>query len=90
MLKRFFTIALIGLSLGLQYKLWLAPGGWRMIHQLREQIAMTEERNQDIERLNAQLIADIDNLKHGTELVEDQARRELGLIRDGEIYYRYV
>ena len=90
MLKLFFAMSLTVLCVGLQYKLWFAPGGWLTISQLQHQIAESQERNQDIERTNAILIAHIDNLKSGREMVEHQARLELGMVRNEETYYHYI
>lgn len=83
-------ISLAALCVGLQYKLWFAPGGWLTITQLQHQVASIQEHNQDIEHVNATLIANIENLKDSHEMVEHQARLELGMIRHEETYYRYI
>lgn len=90
MLKKVMIMSLVTLCLGLQYKLWLAPGGWTTVQRLQDHVAVISERNQYIEQINVAMIAEIDNLKHGYDMAEHQARLELGMIREDETYYRYI
>lgn len=90
MFKRFLAFSLVTLCLGLQYKLWLAPGGWLTVRHLQHQVFEAREQNYVIEQLNATLVADIENLKRGDEMLEQQARLELGMIHRDESFYRYI
>jgi len=90
MLKQLLSLGLAACCMSLQYKLWFAPGGWLTVKNLQYQIATVQEQNQDIEHVNARLIEEISSLKQGHEMVEHQARMELGLVRGDETYYRYI
>lgn len=78
-----FLLVLIGL---LQYRLWFGDGGIRELQYLQTR---TEELKQEGERRrerNAALEADVKDLKEGTDAVEERARQELGMIREGETF----
>ena len=53
-----------------------------MDQQLREQL----ERNQQAKVRNAQLEAEVRDLKEGLEIVEEKARTELGMVKPNEIF----
>lgn len=83
-----FQWLLLPLFLLLQYEIWFAPGGvatwWKVHHQLTEETQV----NQEWQQRNQVLIADIQDLKNGTQAIEDHARADLGLIKPGEVLYQ--
>ena len=82
---RWVTIALAALCLVVQADLWLGkhslPEVWGLERTLQEQ----ERRNEAAAARNARVQAEVLDLREGLEMVEDQARRELGMIRPDEI-----
>ena len=44
------------------------------------------EVNQKLEARNAALDAEVRDLKQGYEAIEERARYELGLVKDGEVF----
>lgn len=77
---------LLALIAALQYRLWLGDGG---IHEYREAQARLADMADEIERLrirNAALAADVEDLKNGSEAIEERARHELGMVKQGETY----
>lgn len=77
---------LLALIAALQYRLWLGDGG---IHEYREAQMRLADMAKEIERLrirNAALAADVEDLKNGSEAIEERARHELGMVRQGETY----
>ena len=81
---------LLVLFLGLQYRLWFADGGLVDVHRLEERIEAQETRNQRLRERNRALAAEVRDLKKGLEAVEARARAELGMVRQGETFYRVV
>jgi len=79
-----FLLAL--LVVALQYPLWLGDGGWLAAWEVSRKVVEQQRVNEDLERRNAGLEAEVVDLKDGLEAVEEQARFELGLTRPGEIY----
>lgn len=87
---RLFIAVLTILLLALQAKLWFGKGGLRDVHILKTQV---EEQSVTIKKLqerNQVLQAEVDDLKTGLEAIEERAREELGLIKEGETFYQFV
>lgn len=79
---------LVVLLLMFQYKLWFAKGGVVELWQLKEQIDLQQQQNDALKTQNLALEAEVDDLKHGTEAVEEHARHDLGLVKEGEAFYQ--
>ncbi len=74
----------------LQYRLWVGEGSLAEVHALRQEI---EGRKAELERLrirNQALQAEVNDLKQGLEAIEERARSELGMIRQGEVFYQVI
>lgn len=76
-------IALVGL---IQYPLWLGKGGWFRVWALQTQVAEQREVNEGLRARNAALAAEVQDLQTGTGALEERARGDLGMIREGEIF----
>ncbi len=84
---------LIGLALvllALQWPLWLGEGSWRDVRDLREQVERQQAANAELEQRNQALEAEVGDLRGGTEAVEERARRDLGMIREDEVFFFVV
>jgi cell division protein FtsB len=80
------TWVLVALLVGLQYPLWFGKGGWLRVRDMERQLAAQREVNQSLEVRNASLEAEVRDLKSGYEAIEERARYELGLVKDGEVF----
>jgi cell division protein FtsB len=80
------TLVLVVLIALLQYPLWLGKGGWLRVWDYDRQLQAQREHNQTLEQRNAALDADVRDLKSGYEAIEERARYELGMIKEGEIF----
>jgi len=82
---RWVTIVLTVLCLVVQADLWIGkrslPEAWSLEHTLDGQ----ERRNEAAKARNARVEAEVLDLREGLEMIEDQARRELGMIKPDEI-----
>ncbi len=87
---RWLTAILVVMLLALQYRLWVADGGVREVWQLRKQLAAQVEENRHLEERNAALAAEVEDLKSGLAEVEERARSDLGMLREGETFYQVV
>lgn len=74
--------------IGLQYKLWLGDGSVLQWHHLADRLARAEQNNKQLSLRNYALEADILELKSGEQALEEQARYELGMVKQGEMYYQ--
>ncbi len=80
------TWVLVALIVGLQYPLWFGKGGLLRVGELERQLAEQRELNQKLEARNASLEAEVRDLKSGYEAIEERARYELGLVKEGEVF----
>lgn len=80
------TLVLAVLIALLQYPLWLGKGGWFRVWDNDRQLQAQKELNQKLEQRNAGLDAEVRDLKSGYEAIEERARYELGMIKDGEVF----
>ncbi|MGB1111407.1 MAG: cell division protein FtsB [Gammaproteobacteria bacterium] len=85
------VIAILALILlWLQFQLWFGDDGIRGLLELQRQVeALTEENAQAKER-NKALAAEVTDLKTGKEAIEERARSQLGMIKEGETFYQVV
>ena len=74
----------------LQYRLWLGEGGLAERHRLKQQIEEQVRINDELRERNAVLEREVLELQTGNKGLEQRAREQLGLIREGETYYQLV
>lgn len=81
---------LILVLVGLQYKLWVGDGSVLQWMRLEKKLAQQEQKNVQLALNNQKIVEDIEKLKHDPAAIEEKARYELGMIKEGEIYYQFV
>jgi cell division protein FtsB len=74
----------------LQYRLWLGKNSAPDFMILKKEVALQTTNNDNLRQRNNLLKADINDLKIGLEAAEERARNELGLIKQGETFYRIL
>ena len=79
---------LLLLLAGLQYRLWVGNGSLAQVAELTQQIADQQAENQALLERNRVMDAEVSELKKGMETVEERARHELGMVKDGETLYQ--
>ncbi|TAL54812.1 cell division protein FtsB [Pandoraea sp.] len=87
---RFVTLVLVLLLALIQYPLWFGSGGWLHVRELRQQLALQQQKNEQLKERNDRLAGEVQNLKDGTAAIEERARYELGMIKDGEVFVQFV
>ncbi|HBO9085763.1 TPA: cell division protein FtsB [Pseudomonas aeruginosa] len=81
-----FVVLILALA-GLQYRLWVGDGSLAQVRDLQKQIADQHGENERLLERNRILEAEVAELKKGTT-VEERARHELGMVKDGETLYQ--
>ena len=84
--RRIVSAALLCLLLILQAQLWFGRGSVPAVSRLQDQLAAQQQQNQQAQIANDRLAAEVRDLKEGLEMVEEKARRELGMVKANEIY----
>lgn len=87
---RWLLAVLVGLLVLLQYRLWFADGSLAERQRLQQQVESAERENSLLRERNDTLAREVLELQSGKAVVEERAREELGLIRDGEVFYHFV
>lgn len=87
---RWLLALLLGLLLVLQYRLWIAEGSLAEEHRLEAQVREQTAINKALRERNAVLEREVLALQSGNASVEQRAREQLGLIREGEVFYQFV
>ena len=87
---RFFIIILIVFFLMIQFDIWLKDHGFYRLKELEQMIDSQVEENERLKLRNKQLEREIEELKSGTESIEEKARTDLGMIKEGEEFYLIV
>ena len=82
------TAILIIVLLMLQYRLWAGNASFGRQTELALLVNAQQLENQRNKARNTILFAEINDLKTGSEAIEERARHELGMIRPGEVFYR--
>ena len=72
----------------IQYPLWAGKGGWIHAWEAEQKLAAQRARNQQLELRDASLEAEVKDLKHGTDAIEERARYELGMVKKDEVFFQ--
>ena len=89
-IMRIVTLILFVLLIFLQFKLWLGEGGFREVARLETRVEEQRQQNTNLLQRNAELHAEVEDLRERLDAVEERARSELGLIKPDEQFYQVV
>lgn len=86
---RLLALALVALFLLIQIPLWFGKGGWLRVRDLDRQVEAQRAINAKLGARNAELAAEVASLREGREAIEERARRDLNMVRDDELLFRF-
>jgi len=81
---KIYAVFLIILLIILQFKFWFEEGGYFYNLGLEEELAAIREENEQLKVRNQELARQIILIKEDMQAVEALARRNLGMIKEGE------
>ncbi len=87
---RLLLLVLVALAGLIQYPLWMGRGGWLSVWDMQEHIATQRGINEGLRARNVALLAEVDDLRTGTEAAEERARAELGMMRQSELFVQVL
>ncbi|MGH1461698.1 MAG: cell division protein FtsB [Neptuniibacter sp.] len=87
---RWLIAILVVLFLGLQYRLWFGEPSLPDIWQLDANIELQQKINNELSQRNSELEAEVQDLKKGQSALEERARSELGMVKEGETFFQLV
>ncbi len=88
--SRLVPVVLLALLTALHAQLWLGRGSLPRVHEMQRQINDQKAANVQASQANERLASEVHDLKEGLDMVEDKARNELGMVKQGEIYVQYT
>lgn len=86
-LMRWVMAVLIALLVWMQFQLFQEI---RQVRVLNERLEQQSEFNEALIARNDALFAEVQDLREGLDAIEERARAELGLVREGESFYLIV
>jgi cell division protein FtsB len=87
---RWLLWLLVVLLVLLQYRLWVGDGSLAEVWGLYQQVEAQREENRRLQERNQALDAEVTDLKQGLDAIEERAREELGMVKDGETFYQII
>jgi cell division protein FtsB len=87
---RILIAILLALFLVLQYRLWVGKGSLAEVSNLKQEISGLEKELVKLRERNRALQAEVEDLRSGNAAIEERARSELGMIKEGEIFYQVI
>ena len=87
---RWLLVILLVLLSGLQYRLWVGEGSLAHRAELNRQLQDQEHENSALRKRNALIATDVQSLKSNLNAIEEKARADLGMIKQGETFYLVV
>ena len=88
-MNKLFVLLLVLLAI-LQYQLWIGDGGLLDVWKLNQEVKALQQENARLQERNAVLNAEVLDLKQGLDAIEEHAREDLGMVKEGETFYQIV
>jgi cell division protein FtsB len=87
---RSLLVILLLVLIALQVKMWFGEGGYRNVKRLAVRVEEQAAENELLAQRNRELKAEVEDLRQGLQAVEERARSELGMVKEGEDFYQVV
>ncbi|MEN8205977.1 MAG: cell division protein FtsB [Pseudomonadota bacterium] len=84
------VILLLLLLVYLQYRLWFGEGSLQDVWQLHQEVEFQRQENIELRERNDALEAEVRDLRQGFDAIEEHAREDLGMVKEGETFYQVV
>lgn len=69
---------------------WFGDGGANELKEKHVLYKLQLEKNKQLQIRNDKLKAEVEDLKHGLEAIEERARSEMGMIKEGETFIQVI
>ena len=89
-LFHWILLLLLVCLIGLQYRLWFGEANLGEVQALQQEIERQRAENDLLVNRNHQLDAEVKDLKQGLEALEERARNQLGMVKEGESFFQLV
>lgn len=69
---------------------WFGTGGANDLKEKQILYELQLEKNKKLQQRNEKLTAEVEDLKHGLAAIEERARSEMGMVKDGETFIQVI
>lgn len=83
----FFLILLLSIF---QFRFWFGQNGYIDYKNTQVDVIQLEQEKQRLESRNNKIAAEIEDLKNGTDALEERARLRYEQIKNDEVFYRVL
>ena len=90
MVSRIVTIILLSLLAIIHAQLWLGAGSMARVQELRVQLHALQSANTSAHRENERLSSELQALRDASDIIQEKARFELGMVKPHEIYVQIM
>lgn len=87
---RVLLCVLVVFLLVLQFNLWVGEGSYSQLRDLDVQVEVQQQENHVLLERNDELENEVLDLKTGLDAIEERARSEYGMVKEGETLYIVV
>lgn len=87
---KFISLLMIILLAALQYRLWIGNGSLTEVHHLEQTRQNLLDETRSLQIRNQSLAAEVNDLKHGNDAIEERARTGMGMIKKDEVFYQII
>ncbi len=84
---KFIALLLVLFLVMMQVNIWLTKDGYSRVAEIKELIQDQQKENNEMVSRNSQLREEIKDLKDGYSAIEEKAREDIGMIKEGEEFY---
>ena len=87
---RWLMVFLVAILVLLQMRLWFGEGSISNKIALDRQWETQQQINQEHKLRNRLIAQEVQSLKTNLDSLEEKARKDLGMIKDGEVFYLVI
>lgn len=87
---KWLLLILLSIFAILQYRLWVSEGSLADVVRLEREVEKQKVANERLKERNRVLAIEVDELKTGLDSVEERARQDMGMIKEGETFYMLI
>ena len=88
--SRLGPVVLLARLGALHAQFWLGRGSLPQVAAMQQKIEAQKAANAQVRQANERLASEVHDLKEGLDMVEEKARSELGMVKQGEVYVQFT
>jgi cell division protein FtsB len=87
---RAVSVLLLFLLVVIHAQLWMGRGSVQEVRAMTNLLQQQKAKNDTAKAANERLAAEVRDLQDGLEMVEEKARKDLGMVKPNEVFVQFV